>query len=802
MVNKYRADNFTALKQLFQNKNNGYGPYIYLPIDAKNGLNTREKLNALLKGYVESGIIGIIPYCYKNFGIQALSKEYFNVYELVCEIAQSFSLEIGYLDDTYIMREYLANLEKEQRDKAICKILNKYEYTCVEKQSFHKKLHTGGTLMSLTAVNDDDLTILDLRDNIVNGELVWEVPVGNWNVEEYVCEPDCESNYIDLLDYSECLNYVSQTFGLLLNKVNLQSSNTPVSLFLYRNVMYAGRNRRMWHPSFNDYFEKWFGFDPAPFYPLLYRDFGDFGKRYVSLLMSARARILIEGYLKSVSDFCQNHEIFCTGYAAESKTTACSWLIGDAQMIHKYASAPGVALSFAYLYGINGIRVASGIADTTGKDTVTADLFNYYGSLQHDVIYRESMNAFVRGINMVFVHLGEDRTQISSDSDDASRNSIFSHGDDLTEYASFVSRVQSLLRGGEHVSEIAIVYPIHSLHTFPYLYDEKENGFAYPYVPENADYMELMNNYLNYIGMDAVFVHPLMLEENAKVDGDTISITNGDNQQKFKLLVMPSMSIISIKAIRFIKKFFENGGHILATDSLPKNAWANELVPGDVNSALKTETAFDIEISETIRYIFGEDVLNSKLYRSYYRNENPNGGIAYFLPSNKTSVDGTDTVSANMLYQATERMNLTPDVYIDKMPRREFLGVVNQNLPEFLKIGVDKRLAKACTMNCQHKKYAGCDIYYITNTTGDDYHGKILLRGYHLPEIWDPVTGEISQAKIQYVNFRNKLYTSVSSTIQSSSSIFIVSNAAEGNTASSLGINIDELPVFYPHENF
>ncbi len=802
MIDEIRATDERKLKKLFRDPKNGCGPYIYLPIDTKNGLDKPERIGELLSGYARAGFSGVIPFSYKNFGVQALSEDYYALYLAIREAAESAGLSLGYLDDTYLMRVYLGGLPEKERNGAICKILCKYDYACTENQCFKRKLHTNGILMSLTAVNDDDLTILDLRPFVTDGVLTWEVPAGNWNVEEYVCESDRDSNYLDLLDYDRCTVYLNDTFGTLLERLGEHDAPSPVSLFLYRNVMYAGKNRRMWHPAFNEKFIGWFGFDPAPLYPLLYRDFGGSGKRYVSLLMAARARMLTDGYLKAVSDFCGARGIFCTGYAAESKTTACSWLFGDAQMIHRYASAPGVALSFAYLYGINGIRVAAGFADAAGKDTVTADLFNYYGSLQHDVVYRESMNAFVRGINMVFAHLGEDRTKTEADNGKP-WNAIFSNGDDLTDYAAFVSRIQALLRGGEHVSEVGILYPIHTLHEIPYLYEEKENGFAYPYVPENTDYMELMNSFLNYIGMDAAFLHPNFLMEHASAENGTLYLTADNRTMRFKLLVLPSMSVISLGALRMIRQFFDAGGRILATDRLPERAWETAGGVSDVNHAIHSDTPEDEEVRETIRYIFGEDVTDHKLYRSYYKNENPNGGVAYFLPSNKTSVDGTDTVSANMLYQATERMNLAPDVYIDRMPRREFLGIVNQNLPEFLKIGVDKRLARACTMNCLHKRYAGCDIYFITNTTGDDYKGKILLRGRHEPEEWDPHTGRTCKADGALVRFRGELYTAVTTTIPSSSCLFLVSPISRTQSEIIRDLTDDEeIPTFWPHENF
>ena len=92
-----------------------------------------------------------------------------------------------------------------------------------------------------------------------------------------------------------------------------------------------------------------------------------------------------------------------------------------------------------------------------------------------------------------------------------------------------------------------------------------------------------------------------------------------------------------------------------------------------------------------------------------------------------------------------------------------------------MKVGVDKRLASGCSINYLHKKYAGCDIYYFTNTMGEEYHGNILLRGNLTPEEWNPYTGKVRKLAAHTVKFRGEIYTMVEEEIGASSCVFIVS---------------------------
>ena len=315
--------------------------------------------------------------------------------------------------------------------------------------------------------------------------------------------------------------------------------------------------------------------------------------------------------------------------------------------------------------------------------------------------------------------------------------------------------------------------------------------------------MEVMNNFLSYVGIDTVFLHPDILTERAFPENGVLYLNNDKNTMKFRLLILPSMNIISLKTLRIIKKFFNEGGKIIATDNLPQYACESAVIYEDVNTAIRTESEEDREVKEIISDLFGPEATDNRIFRSYYKNENEKGGIAYFFPSNKSSADGTESVSANILYQATSRFGTAPDVYIDKMPRREFYGLLNYNLPDFLKVGVDKRLAKGCAMNYIHKRMAGCDIYFFTNTTTAAYSGSVLLKGRHIPEEWNPYTGKTHKLIASLVRFRGEIYTMVDMNLEASACSFIVSPTAKNNKEILRELENEELiPEFFAHENF
>ncbi len=799
-----RAAEPVELKKWFQNEKQDFGPFMYIPITSDNDMATEEKLKGLIQGYKKSGYSGVIPFAFGKSPVKPLSMEYYRICDVVCRHAKENGLMVGYIDDSYIMRAYMA---MEEETDSHCCVLCRKETACVTGDTMHKEMPKTGDLMSLMAVNDDTQDLLDLRPYLTVTEdkwvLDWTVPEGNWNMELYTCEKDRDDTTVDYMDYDISSAYLKATFRFWLDRLG-EGADELATLFIYRNIVYSGKNRRMWHRDFNSIFEEHYGFDPAPYYPLLFRDFGQCSKRYKNMLMVCRSYMFSEGYMKAAADLCQEKGVFCTGFPAEAKEIACSWMFGDGQQFHRYASAPGISIPFAYLYGLNGIKVAAGAADAFGQEVVSADMFKYYSQLNRDIIYRETMNAYVRGVNMVYAHLGEDRIEGQTDFGEKGSiwGSIFSKNDDLADYAHFTTRVQTLLRGGEHICDIAILYPIHSLHSSVFLYQsDSVKGFEYPVTPENADYMEIMNSFLNYVGVDSAFVHPYVIRDRAFTEDGTlfVKVEGREVPMKYRVLVMPSMTLISLKTLRIIKKFFDEGGKIIATASLPTGSYECSMTETEVNTSIKTQSPEDREVQTIIRYIFGEDCQDNRIIKQYYKNENQNGGQAYYFPSNKTSVDGTDSVSAQILYQVIEKFSLAPDVFVDGMPRVEFSGIVNQHLPTFLKVGIGHKLAKGCSMNYIHKRYAGCDIYYITNTTGAAINRNILLRGRHQPEEWNPYNGKTKKVQGELVRFRGEIYTKLNLSLEASSCTFFVSPIPRTQKEILRDVTTDiEIPVYHP----
>ncbi|MCR5263656.1 MAG: hypothetical protein K6D94_07265, partial [Clostridiales bacterium] len=430
-----------------------------------------------------------------------------------------------------------------EEDRA--RILVMREYECSSGEMFSRKLDDSGTTMSVGGYNIETGEYIDLRGNVSGGKIEWEVPDGNWNLLQFVCRLSPEIDCVNYLSYRACQSFIERTYKRAAAEF---ADYIPDTLFLayFNGVRFMGRNRRMWDDGFNDFFRSEFGFDPAPYYPALFLDMGDNTAHMKALMFECRSRMLQSGFFKAVSDFARTAGLASSGCVAEPKTTQAAWMFGDGMAYQKLSSAAAVSLTCGVGYGYNGLKLASGAADCYDKSVVLCDIFGGYSGLDADALTHSAMIAFARGAGFLMPR----------------PEALISDTGALADFSDLIARSQVMLRGGRHITDIAVIYPIHSLESQAHLYDIPADGFEYPQTPENADYMDVINQITDYTLHDVTVVHPDAFSGKCFVDGRVIRMANEQNPQSFRVVVIPGTSVISVKALRLVSRFFDQGGRV------------------------------------------------------------------------------------------------------------------------------------------------------------------------------------------------------------------------------------------------
>ena len=718
-------------------KKSGYGGLVPLPVSAKAGHK------------------GTAP----AFG----TDEYYDSYKALLDKARELDMKIIYYDDLDFPTGRAGGEMAAAFPDSTARMLVRYEYECMEGQKISRELHAseGGTLMSLVAVEVDERRTLDLRAFIEDGKIVWTVPDGNWNIEEYVCTA-AENGYVNYLSYDACMDYISLTYKRFADRYAAYIPDV-VEMTFYDDLQYQAPNRRMWDDRFNEIFAEKYGFDPAPYYPALWEDIGEDTAHYKALLMDCRAHMFADGFFKAVGDFTRRNQLVCTGHVAEPKDASGAWLYGDHFLWRRHSGAVGLDLVHSYMYGFNGLKLASSAAYNYDIETVACEIYGNYAVLDKRVLYCEAMNAFARGVNYMIPHTLWLSGRARIPHEVSHRN--YKYKADVPELLDYMTRCQTLLRGGRHVCDIAVLYPIYSVHSQEFLYEAEQRGWEFSTTAANTDYMTLINSIVAFSGRDVTVIHPEVMTERMTADDGVLYLNNTVNFERFRVLFLPGMSMISVENLRTIKKFWEGGGIVIATVELPSKAV--EFTPDKNN---------DAEVVQLIEEIFGTTGADIDSMGTRIENRNENGGIAYFLPSEKTGADGTYHAASKAVDEVLDHLPVPYDVEMLNIPRLDDQGMLSLILPAFKGYGVADALVKGGVFSYIHKRQENCDVYFFANATAADYDGRVLLHGEHNPEFWNPHTGKIRRAEHEVVNWRGEIYTKVDLKLASAESTFIVSS--------------------------
>ncbi|MBE6690106.1 MAG: hypothetical protein E7590_02335 [Ruminococcaceae bacterium] len=732
----------SAIKRAgFRTPNNDRRPIYYFELPPITGelADLREQVLGEVERCRQCGCGTLIPQL--PFGTELdrsglmLVKE---LYHLILTKAQELGLFVGFYLDPCFEHGVIHAMGEIDDHSLRAKLLTCREYVCERGQITKQRLSPGKRL-SLVAFDEEACDLIDLRAFVQDGVLVWEVPQGNYIIKEYLLSEDMDREGANYLSYEASLGYIRGVFSLFADTFAPFLGNT-LSLISYSGVGFHGQNRRTWDSSFNRVFEERFGFDPAPYYPALFSAIGKDTEHLKACFMTVRASLLQNGILRALHDFAKEMGLTPFGNLSEPKLTACSFSMGDAMLNNAYS--PCALYDKAYMYGTNSVKIAAGAAYNFDVDRVNAELFRNYASFDRDRLYRDALNAFARGANCTAVHLPPDMTGNS-------------------EFCDLVARVQTMLQGGRHVADIAMLYPIYHLHCRSGLYFSEAKGYEYPSTPSTADYMTLINSISIYSGHDLTLLHPDILNTRCHAENGVLYLDNLHNKEQFRVLVLPATYMISLQNLRTLKDFYDGGGKILATGVLPKQAF--EYDPNGKN---------DQEVRDLVREIFGDEACDPMRMQDYCYHKNDKGGEAYFLYFNASAADGTRMTRSSTVNQALISFALPLDIYLPGMPRLEITGALNSIYPEFHTIGLHRTMPGGGMLNHIHKRYDDCDIYYFSNTTQADYNHHVLLRGAFEIEEWNPHTGEITERHSKLLSYRGELYTTLRLTLKQCSSTF------------------------------
>ena len=741
------ASKTDSLRDNFNNPPNEYRP---VPFWHLNGHLTKERVEKQiteaknLSGFGGVTVLPVSPGPQHPTGLpcpgmtpEYLSEEYFDRYEDILSISKKLGTEVILYDDIDFPSGSAGGRLQKEAPQFTRKFLVKDEFIVQGNRHISKHHPSGSTslLMAVSAMNTETLRVVDLHPYMKDGTLEWDVPAGEWRIMFFRCEYSMGGPHGHLVDYMqpEAVDRVMKMTYDQYDKRFHEFFGNVINKTFFDDVGFVFMEET-WTPSITGIFKEKFGRNPALYYPALYYDIGpETGAARVAFY-DIRSELMAEGYVKQVSEWSARHNMSSMGHPPENYSPNSVVANGDILKYYRHVQIPLLDAIFFYGRGLNGFKQISSAADLGDKPLVGAELCGAFPSdMDSLTLYRVLMEAMARGVNFVVPH----GMWYNSDPSTVRIPPLISHenpllGNCLPQYSQYTARSCMMLQGGNRISDIALLWPIHSIQAESYINRDAQSGLPVAqWVPDNVNHYELSGMLTNELRRDFTYVHPEDLYSGKlTTDGAELVLNNATNVQRYKVLIMPGGEFISLATLQAIKHYYDHGGKVIATSSLPSRS---------------AEFGRDREVQEIISLIFGNEVNKiipeNKVYKS-----NKNKGQFAFIPH----------PSGESLNEVLLQMELPGDVQFE------------ESLLPGNGIGY---------LNYIHKQKEGKDLYFFSNTTENQLSTTINLRGkLKQLELWNPHTGSIEKALGTKQNKQpdGSFTTSLDIDLPAVSSIFVV----------------------------
>lgn len=531
--------------------------------------------------------LGIVP----SYGMtpEYMTPGFLEQYHYALDVADSLGLKLYLYDEFYFPSGMAGGNLVKKYPEAVSKRLDMEEFLVKGNREVDHPLPAG---LFLGAVCMDTVTLqrIDLTGSVIEKRLRTTLPLGAWRVMIFTLNPDKSSDryHCDYLSPEAVGRFVELTYEKFFAAFPQHFGTTIDYAFYDEPCLRWVEGGRTWTGDFNEKFKAGYGFNPITLYPSLWYNIGPETEASRNLLLGFRAELYARGFPKVLNDWCNAHGIQLTGHVDQEEILNPVAICGDLVKAFKYQDIPAVDQIFFYRRSELIYKVISSAASNYDRPLVATECYGAMGKLNVETLYKEAMDQFARGINLMEPHAVwyNDTVDIPQDLSPGSKK----FGSELPAFNEYIGRLQCLLQGGSRVAEIGVLYPIASLQGC-YHFGPGDPGVG-GVIPWEADYLDVGRMLTSEIRCDFTFIHPEILDEKCNIRENLIQLDNAADRQDYRVFILPGSTTIHLSNLRKIKDFYDAGGKVIATSTLP------------VRSA---EPGKDAEVRQLVESMFGKE---------------------------------------------------------------------------------------------------------------------------------------------------------------------------------------------------
>ena len=624
-----------------------------------------------------------------NQGVAYLSEDYFRFYRIAIEEGQRIGFpdsmiydELGY--PSGIAGGLFYTKYPELAEKSIEITETNVTGPASVQLAIPRPLYIGAVMMNL-----DNFNRIDISNQKSGNVVECQVPKGNWKVMAFYLNDDfrpasVKGGSVDYLDRDAVSKYIAINFEPYYTHLK-EFFGTVIKRTFYDEPSMSYVDGRLWTPNFNQEFQKKYGCSPMTNYPALWYDIGPDTAAARNALFGFRTELYASNYIGQVAAWCAQHGVKMTGHQDQEELRNPVAVSGDLMKVFEHQQIPGIDNIYYPGESVISYKVVTSAAFNYDRLECIAETYAAYRTMNPTIALRTAMDQFAMGVNMQM-----DARPREMDPD----------------IGRFIGRMGYMLRGGRHVADIAILYPIASLQAdYNFKANRRPGSQSGGTVPGANDYMEICLMLSHSLRVDYTYLHPEVFLARCNVEQRKLVLNNKENREEFRALILPAGDTLSTDTGRKLLEFYRGGGAIIATLKLPTQS---------------AEFGRDKDIQAMTAEVFGNAPDDSK-NSGYTVKNNSAGGRGYFLPQ--------------------PDINILNTILKDVDPVRD----VDIQSPPLWPVKLDMNYDGALTYI--HKVKDGRDIYFFANSSTNAIDAKVVLRGDKNLAIWNPHTGERENAE-------------------------------------------------------
>lgn len=593
-------------------------------------------------------------------------------------------------------------------------------------EHFTSKLDGNETLLAVIAgriegdgkINEKSLVNLT---GIVNGNrIVWKVPDGEWRLMAFWLKKNGISNAVDHFSKHAMEEYCEYLGNKFYSAFGDEFGKTVESLFVDSFELANLSSGINWSTGLLEEFKNEKGYDLTPYLPAIWWEVGDITPKIRFDVNDFLHKTGLSIFFKTFLGWCEAHHIQgrIQAYGFNTDNIEASGMTHIPEM-EITAGEKDAADWFDTRIGPKKY-VASG-AHIYGRKIVSAEVYTFI----HWERYRETLEElkiasdgyllsgatkfYNHGFNYSPEKIVSPTRSLPFAAYIQPQNVWWNYYPKLAEY---IARCSWLLRQGDFAPDIALYSPLANQWALDVLNPRKWT--------REFEWGEL-GNLLISNGYDFDLINDDALQNRAKIKDGKIQIQNIE----YKILILPNVETIPLETLKFIEKYVDMGGVVIALERLPERS-----------TSFIDYRQSDEKVKEITNNLFNKPKLTADKSDNPYTLKEPKIATGVLMnPYGKGVTYQLKNVIDRQIWWDKRSSTLDP-----------FLETVREHIaPDF---GIDfayEGMRKNEGLTFIHRKLAEKDIYFISNIQDKQSTIPVTFRVKNkIIRKWNPYTGEIT----------------------------------------------------------